>query len=232
MGLDIYFHKTTIAFKGDPTNNDDLSAFTNEVDELAKKTLRKRFEKAIKPLEKAWSRVHYTDNESGEVRTNDYALKEYKHLYFQFVVKELDPTIGRNYDWKVEPYTSQILPFPDLKAKLDKEVEGWWEQYDAYFRKVNFLFKYFEDRHKMYDQWFAFVTKEDVDDIIDKCKRILATKEQQVAHNLLPTQNGFFFGSTEYDEYYYYDVKDCLKQMKKYRKLLKEGVTGYIIFSW
>ena len=76
MGLDIYFHKTTIAFKGDPTNNDDLSAFTNEVDELAKKTLRKRFEKAIKPLEEAWKRVHYTDNESGEVRTNDYALKE------------------------------------------------------------------------------------------------------------------------------------------------------------
>ena len=28
------------------------------------------------------------------------------------------------------------------------------------------------------------------------------------------------------------DVKDCLTQMKKYRKLLKEGVVGYAVFSW
>jgi hypothetical protein len=82
----------------------------------------------------------------------------------------------------------------------------------------------------MYDQYYAFVEPEDVDDLIDRCERVL--KDHNLAHTLLPTQDGFFFGSTDYNDWYFSDVKDCLKQMKKYRKLLKDGVTGYVIFSW
>ena len=66
--------------------------------------------------------------------------------------------------------------------------------------------------------------------IIYKCERIL--KDNSLAHALLPTQNGFFFGSTDYDGWYFSDVKDCLKQMKQFLKLFKKPGTAYVIFSW
>jgi hypothetical protein len=95
----------------------------------------------------------------------------------------------------------------------------------------------------MVDQYYAFVEQEDVEDIITKCQEILRAKKkgdnldegetpESLAAELLPTQSGFFFGGTDYDKYYFYDVKDCLNQMKKFLKLVKKGGTNYVIFSW
>lgn len=33
-------------------------------------------------------------------------------------------------------------------------------------------------------------------------------------HKILPTESGFFFGSTQYDEYYLQDIKDTIKQLE------------------
>ena len=230
LGLDVYFHHTKQGFNGDQNNNDDLRAFTDSVDNDAKESFKKKIEKPLAELKRIWDNAHYTDKETGESRVICYQLHDYNRKYFDFVVKVLKPIIAANYDFKIDRYTEGVMAYDDLKAALDKEVEMHYEQYDAYFRKVNFLFAYFENKGKMLDQWFAFVDKEDVDDIIEKCELVLSHKEQ--ANTLLPTQAGFFFGSTDYNDWYYSDVKDCLRQMKSYRKLLKDGVTGYVIFSW
>jgi hypothetical protein len=220
MGLDIYFHKTRVAFEGDESNSEDFNKFTEKVDEKAKATLTRKIHELLKPLEEAWDKL----------QTNDYWKNIYNERYFAFVEK-LRPLIARNYDWKIYPYTDKIPDLPELKARLDEELKYAYEEYDAYFRKVNFIFAYFDETiGTMHDQYYAFVRPEDVDDLIDRCERVL--KNHDLAHSLLPTQSGFFFGGTDYDDWYFSDVKDCLKQMKKYRKLLKDGVTGYVIFSW
>lgn len=220
MGLDIYFHKTTIPFEGDESNTKDFSAFTDKVDALAQKTLGEKVNKLLEPLREAWEKM----------QTIQYWRNRYNERYFAFVQK-LRPLIATNYDFKIYPFTNGILDLPELEEKVKKEIEGAYEEYDAYFRKVNFLFYYFDHTlGKMHDQYYAFVEPEDVDNLIDRCERVL--KNHGLAHSLLPTQGGFFFGSTDYDEWYFSDVKDCLRQMKKYRKLLKDGVTGYVIFSW
>lgn len=220
MGLDIYFHHTAIPFEGDKTNDDDINAFTKKVDELAQKTLKENMEKLLQPLREAWKNL----------QTNDYWRNIYHDRYFTFVEK-LRPLIAKNYDFKIYPYTNGILYLPELEKEVESEIEMAYEEYNAYFRKVNFLFYYFDQTIKtMHDQWFAFVRPEDVDDIIDRCEKVL--KNENLAHELLPTQDGFFFGCTDYDDWYFHDVKNCLKQMKKYRKLLQDGITGYVIFSW
>ena len=220
MGLDIYFHKTTVQFHGDESNSEDFRKFTDEVDELARKTAGEQLQKLLAPLREAWENA----------KTNDYWRNTYNERYFTFVEKAR-PIICRNgYDWMIYPFTKGVLDLPELEELVKKQVSGHYEPYDAYFRKVNFLFKYYEDRGKMYDQCYAFTDADDIDDIIDKCEQVL--KDHSLAAYLLPTQDGFFFGSTDYDDWYFSDVKDCLKQMKKYRKLLKDGVTGYVIFSW
>ena len=220
MGLDVYFHKTTVQFHGDENNNEDFDKFTEEVDELAKKTAGDQLQKLMAPLREAWKNA----------QENDYWRNIYNERYFTFVEKAR-PIICRNeYDFLIHPYTEKVLDLPELEEKVKEWTKGHYEPYDAYFRKVNFLFKYYEDRGKMHDQYYAFTDKEDIDDIIDKCERVL--RNHGLAHQLLPTQEGFFFGSTDYDEWYFRDVKNCLKQMKAYRKLFKDGVTGYVIFSW
>ena len=66
-------------------------------------------------------------------------------------------------------------------------------------------------------QWFVKNVQQDVDDcddypvsretlqkLIDVCKEVL--KNRKLCHELLPSSEGFFFGSTEYDEYYFEDI--------------------------
>ena len=98
MGLDIYFHRTKVAFEGDESNPKDFRKFTDKVDELAKTTLRSKIDKLLKPLEEAWTKL----------QTNDYWRQTYNERYFAFVEK-LRPLIATNYDWKIHPYTDGIL---------------------------------------------------------------------------------------------------------------------------
>jgi hypothetical protein len=219
MGLDIYFHRTKVAFEGDQTNNEDFRNFTEKVDKAAQENLGKKIEKLLEPLRKAWK----------ELQTNNYWRNIYNERYFAFVEK-LRPLIAKNYDFKIYPYTKAILDLPELEEQVKKEIEGAYEEYDAYFRKVNFVFAYYQNIGKMVDDWYAFTDADDIDDLISRCERVL--KDHKQADYLLPTQSGFFFGNTDYDKWYFDDVKDCLRQMKKFRKLLTDGVTGYVIFSW
>jgi len=49
-------------------------------------------------------------------------------------------------------------------------------------------------------------------DIIVDGKKI---KDPQIAHNLLPTTDGFFFGNTDYDQVYYKNVKMTLDKLNE-----------------
>lgn len=88
------------------------------------------------------------------------------------------------------------------------------------------------------------VTKEQLEELLDICKEVLAAsklvsgrikngyryvngkeepiyedgeyiEEPTIARKLLPTTSGFFFGSTEYDQWYYADVKDTVEIIEK-----------------
>lgn len=49
--------------------------------------------------------------------------------------------------------------------------------------------------------------------IMDFVKVIDNEEVVEIMHNLLPTSEGFFFGSTEYDEWYVEDIKDTAEQL-------------------
>jgi hypothetical protein len=78
----------------------------------------------------------------------------------------------------------------------------------GYFRKVNFLVKYFEKvtGFEIANLTPIRVSREDIEDLKDKCEDVLA--DFSLADKLLPTKDGFFFGSTDYDENYIEDVKE------------------------
>ena len=90
---------------------------------------------------------------------------------------------------------------------LKKKKEG--DEELGYFRKVNFLVQFFEDRgYKIENCVPITITKEDVYSLKECCEQVLG--DHSLANAYLPTCAGFFFGSTDYDEYYFSDVDRVL----------------------
>lgn len=84
----------------------------------------------------------------------------------------------------------------------------------SYFRKVNFLVEYFENIlgvGEILNCQNYTICKQDIEELIARCQFVLLNPE--LAEKLLPTQPGFFFGNTEYNEYYLKDVQDVLNDM-------------------
>ena len=97
----------------------------------------------------------------------------------------------------------------------------------AYYRKVNFLYRYFSD-YMDANGIMAVVDKYAIEDVIERCKEVLADNSK--AEELLPTVDGFFFGSTEYDKYYFKEVAQVLKD---FEKILQEyDMENYFYFGY
>lgn len=79
------------------------------------------------------------------------------------------------------------------------------EDHIGYYKKVNFLVKYFLDRgYTVENQTPLRIDKEDIEELLSRCNQVL--EDHSKAPELLPTMSEPFFGSTDYDEYYFIDV--------------------------
>ena len=106
----------------------------------------------------------------------------------------------------------------------------------AYWRKANAVHKWFVDNvQNGIDDccYHREVTKNDLRELLDVCHTILAScdddgnlTDTSVAEELLPSQSGFFFGGTDYDEWYVDDLKNTVEMVEK---ILKE--TDFDIYA-
>lgn len=89
------------------------------------------------------------------------------------------------------------------------------KKHDDDFRKHNYLFRWVENRvGDIENEETYYLEKQDIQDLLDTINEVL--DDHSKAKELLPTQEGFFFGSTEYDDYYFEDLeyaKDKLSAM-------------------
>jgi hypothetical protein len=65
-----------------------------------------------------------------------------------------------------------------------------------------------EDDCRPYD-----VLRGEIHLLIDICKRVISNNE--LSEILLPRKSGFFFGSTNYDTYYFDSLVDTVKMLEK-----------------
>ena len=94
----------------------------------------------------------------------------------------------------------------------------------AYWRKANHIHAWFVQNVQdgVDDCKPYYVTTDQLRALIVLCKNILA--EPELAPTLLPTKNGCFFGSTEYDDYYMDDLRSTVLQLE--RALQLKGDVG------
>jgi len=88
--------------------------------------------------------------------------------------------------------------------------------YEAiYWRKANAIHKWFVDnvQEGKDDCGRYYVSKENLIELRDLCKRVLQDKDN--AQTLLPPETGFFFGGTEIDQYYFDDINHTIESIEK-----------------
>lgn len=104
------------------------------------------------------------------------------------------------------------------KGKKLVPFRSIWEEV-GYWRKANHIHKWFvdcvqngEDDCEKYE-----VTKSNLLDLKAVCEEVLSLKgkDEGRIEEILPTTSGFFFGGTEYDEYYFSDVEATIEIINK-----------------
>lgn len=90
-------------------------------------------------------------------------------------------------------------------------------EYVGYWRKANQIHHWFvENVQEGEDDCKEYVVYEyKFKELLDTVQRVLDARgtdfEKEVASSNLPTEEGFFFGSTEIDEWYWQDLEDTKK---------------------
>lgn len=99
-----------------------------------------------------------------------------------------------------------------LDMYLEKKVNDEWVEI-GYWRKANHIRAWFE-RHlpDFADNSRTPITQETLKELLVDCQKVLLDHDK--AKLLLPRQSGFFFGSLDYDEYYYEDIEDTIKMIQ------------------
>lgn len=97
--------------------------------------------------------------------------------------------------------------FPEITGYRVKQVEV--EVMD--WRKANSIHRWFVDQCQdgVDECQETYLDPKKLYELRDVCKAVLADRSQ--AATLLPAQEGFFFGATEYDEWYFDNVERTIK---------------------
>lgn len=116
-----------------------------------------------------------------------------------------------------------------LDAVINEDIEAGkpYEEQIMYWRKANAIHKFFVDNcaNGVDDCEPVQVTIDALKDLVERCEEILKSVKSgpdddeliidaDIADELLPAQSGFFFGSTDYDDWYIDDLKETVKALK------------------
>jgi hypothetical protein len=101
-----------------------------------------------------------------------------------------------------------------------------------YWRKANAIHKWFveniqggEDDCRRY-----YMEREQLVELRDLCAKLCTQRE--MAEETLPTADGFFFGSTEYDEWYWNDIEGTVQGLDKALQAFDDKWHFYYRSSW
>lgn len=122
------------------------------------------------------------------IRQGDYYKPE--------VVNEVTVKTGGEIDKRINP------------KKIKYVVEE-----SAYWRKANQIHNWFVEnvQNGIDECQTSYVSRTKLEELLSVCKQVEA--DHSLAESLLPTASGFFFGGTEYDEWYFKDVTDTIQYL-------------------
>lgn len=145
-----------------------------------------------------------------------------------YVEREISTFI--DIDQELDPKITNTLP--SLKSTLLDPSKLSYEA--AYWRKVNAIHNWFvKNLQSGVDNCESYsVSVEKLQELKNLCDTV--RKNPDRAEELLPTTSGFFFGSTEYDEYYFNQLEYTSERLDAIISLLQQfpSLTASYYSSW
>lgn len=136
---------------------------------------------------------------------------------------------------KKEFYPEELKELGDNIAK-NNFMTKHTEYQVAYWRKANQIHSYFVENcaDGEDDCRPVYVGLRKLKELVSLCREVIENPKK--AEDILPTQDGFFFGSVEYDECYEQDLEYTVEQLEPIIKFLEspEGKDYDVIYraSW
>ena len=130
----------------------------------------------------------------------------------------------------------------DLKLELPKGVSKFFPDpcdlsisrstvYNVgYWRKANHIHNWFIENCATRDRFDEPIDDsrpieipiEKLEELLNTCKEVL--EDNSLAEELLPTKDGFFFGSTEYGEWYFDDIEETIEIIEPVVEFMKNNM--------
>jgi hypothetical protein len=135
---------------------------------------------------------------------------------------------AKRFIWYNEDGVSDLVSqaFPELKGRAVKQVivEA------MYWRKCNAIHKWFVDnvQEGTDDCGDYYVSREQLEALRQLILKVLDTKDARG----LPPQEGFFFGSTDVDDYYWQDLRRTADELEKVLEEFPESWDFEYHSSW
>lgn len=138
-------------------------------------------------------------------------------------------------DWQASRGSDELVKNPkyiqllDVLGDPDVTDDGILVRLPVgYWRKANHIHKWFVNN--VQDGEDQCRPHEFMVDKLEELKTICQTvlDDPDTAEELLPTESGFFFGGTDYDEYYFSDIKDTIEIIDR---CLKSGSDVFVYQS-
>ena len=119
------------------------------------------------------------------IRTDEFYKEEVRN---EVIVKT-----GGEIDTKIKPE----------RVKFVVEEVGYW-------RKANQIHNWFVEnvQNGIDECQTSYVSREKLEELLELCKQV--RDDHSKAEELLPSASGFFFGGTEYDEWYFKDISNTI----------------------
>jgi hypothetical protein len=100
-------------------------------------------------------------------------------------------------------------------TKIDPKKVKYIIEEAGYWRKQNQIHRWFVEniQNGTDDCGEYYVSKADLETLLSLCEKVKA--DNSLADELLPGASGFFFGGTEYDEWYFGGIDNTIEILKE-----------------
>jgi hypothetical protein len=118
-----------------------------------------------------------------------------------------DPTDKETYNTLLLAVNGDKFATKDMPSGTVRLKVGYW-------RKANAIHDYFvrECQNGVDECQETYIERDSLIELRDKCLELIKNKgNNDLASKLLPTAEGFFFGGTEYDDWYWQEIENTYK---------------------